>query len=508
MSSTSDPTARRVLASVGGSDRGRNGSLRQLADPRYLTPAGCRRRALMLLGVTVVAPGSAQLAVGRRRIGRVALRVWLVLWLVVAAAVLVAWVDRGLALRLAVGMRVLGWLPSLLTVLAVAWVGLFLDAWRLGRPPLLTMGGRRLVALTTAGLVAATVVPLGWAARQASAGNALLQQVFAGSQEASASHGRYNVLLLGGDAGEDRVGLRPDSITLASIDATTGRTVLLSFPRNLQNVPFPDGSPMHRALPRGLDCGDDCLLNSVYTWAQSHPQVYGRDERDPGARATAEAVSAISGLDVHYMVLVDLQGFRDLVDAVGGVRIDVRRPLPIGGRGQVLPAGTRTLDGYHALWYARSRSADSDYARMARQRCVMTAMVDQLDPGTVLTRFQRIAAASTGLVRTTIPVGELGTFAELASAAKSQPVTSVQFAPPLITPARPDYDRVRVMVRTAIEDSTRAGGARPTPARASASTPVTPGAAPGSAERSPSGSSPGGRSAVGADPPRAECAAA
>ncbi len=54
-------------------------------------------------------------------------------------------------------------------------------------------------------------------------------------------HGRYNVLLLGGDSGADRWGMRPDSLTVASIDEETGKTVLVSLPRNLQGFSFARG---------------------------------------------------------------------------------------------------------------------------------------------------------------------------------------------------------------------------------------------------------------------------
>src|SRR6185437_8487194 len=101
-------------------------------------------------------------------------------------------------------------------------------------------------------LVLVTTGPLLFAAKQASAGRALLSTVFGGNTHVAAVDGRYNLLLLGGDAGSDRFGLRPDSMTLVSVDASSGRTVMFSFPRNLQNAPFPASSPMHRVFPNGF----------------------------------------------------------------------------------------------------------------------------------------------------------------------------------------------------------------------------------------------------------------
>ena len=65
-------------------------------------------------------------------------------------------------------------------------------------------------------------------------------------------HGRYNVLLLGGDSGSDRWGLRPDSLTVASIDAETGKTMLFGLPRNMMNFPFAEGLGHGRAVPGRL----------------------------------------------------------------------------------------------------------------------------------------------------------------------------------------------------------------------------------------------------------------
>ena len=64
---------------------------------------------------------------------------------------------------------------------------------------------------------------------------------------------RVNILLLGGDGGVDRQGVRTDSMIVASIDTTTGDTVLFSLPRNLQNAPFPPGSALAKLYPNGFN---------------------------------------------------------------------------------------------------------------------------------------------------------------------------------------------------------------------------------------------------------------
>jgi LCP family protein required for cell wall assembly len=72
--------------------------------------------------------------------------------------------------------------------------------------------------------------------------------------------------------------------------------------------------------------------------------------------AVKQAVEGTLGLPVHYVVVIDLDGFSDLVDALGGVTIRIIEPIPIGSGGELLEPGLRRLDGYEALWYARSRT--------------------------------------------------------------------------------------------------------------------------------------------------------
>src|SRR6476659_4804651 len=89
------------------------------------------RRAMALMLMTLVLPGSAQLVAGNRRVGRIALRIWavLVLTLVVTLVAGVFW--HGLFFRLAFDTAALLWLRLLLTALAIGWAFLFIDAWRL-----------------------------------------------------------------------------------------------------------------------------------------------------------------------------------------------------------------------------------------------------------------------------------------------------------------------------------------------------------------------------------------
>ena len=211
----------------------------------------------------------------------------------------------------------------------------------------------------------------------------LVQAMFGSGEASDASHGRYNVLLLGGDSGADRWGLRPDSLTIASIDEENGKTVLISLPRNMTNFPFAPGSVMEEQFPDGFDCGEECMLNGVSTWAGDNTELFPKSKH-PGVDATIMAVEGITGLEINYWAMVNLRGFRELVDAVGGVTLNVRQPIPVGIGSDVnyVQPGVRKLTGFETQWYARARQGSDDYSRMARQKCVMTAMLHQISPQT------------------------------------------------------------------------------------------------------------------------------
>ena len=141
--------------------------------------------------------------------------------------------------------------------------------------------------------------------------------------------------------------------------------------------------------------------------------------------------------------MVNLQGFRNMVHAVGGLTLNVRDRIPIGGVGGpvtgYIEPGVQRLNGFQTLWFARSRESADDYSRMARQKCVMNAMLQQLSPRPWSRSSRTIAKASEQLVTTDLPASELGTFAR---ARDEGPQTSrsrtVSFVPPAINTGHPD----------------------------------------------------------------------
>ena len=219
---------------------------------------------------------------------------------------------------------------------------------------------------------------------------------------------RVNLVLLGSDAGRDRVGVRTDSMMVVSVDTRTGDTLLVGVPRNLENVPIPESNPLHQLYPNGYDCGDECLMNGIWTLAESRPDLFPGNP-NPGRSSTIDVLGAVTGLDLDRSVVIDLSGFRDLVDAMGGVDINVKERVCVechlteGGtfewtsdRHEWLEPGVQHLDGRQALWYARSRATSDDFSRMRRQRCVAGALLEQADPVRMLARYPRIAKAVLG----------------------------------------------------------------------------------------------------------------
>ena len=412
------------------------------------------RRALALMVMTLVLPGSAQLVAGRKEVGRIAMRIWFGLILTGVCLLLLAVISRSFVFWFASNPFWLGLVRFALMGLAIGWAFLLVDAWRIGEPLALRQR-QRLAMVGINGVLCFSVAgSLLFASHVVGVQKDFLAAMFSKGPASSSHDGRYNILLLGGDSGADRWGLRPDSLTVASIDENTGRTVLFGLPRNMLNFPFAKGSIMAQQFPHGYNCGITCELNSLVTWAADHKALF-KGVANPGVEATTEAVEGITGLKINYYAMVNLQGFQKMVDAVGGVTLNVRDRIPIGGIGApvtgYIKPGRRKLNGFQTLWFARSRVAADDYSRMARQKCVMSAMLQQLSPQTVVLKFEKIAKASEQLISTNVPISEVDHFIELALKARSQPVRTVSFVPPLVNTSHPDIAKIQAAVQAAIK---------------------------------------------------------
>ena len=428
------------------------------------------RRGYALLGLGLLLPGAAQVLHGRPRLGRRAIQLWMVLVLAAVLLLIVTVVFRDFM----VGVLATGWVVRALSVVMFAvggfWVLLTLDTWWLARPA--RMGTRKSVVYSVVALMLAVVLAGGTVlvGRAVWAAGGTLGEVFRGGGTTTSHAGRYNIVLLGSDAGDDREGVRPDSVTVVSVAQDTGRAVLFSLPRNLENVPFPESSPLRALYPEGYGCeSEECLLNAVYKLGLDNKGLYpGVD--DPGVQAMVEAAGGITGLEINYYVMINMQGFIDLIDALGGLTININQPVVLNSEDNVvLEAGpNRHLNGYETLWFARSRAEASDYVRMLRQKCVMAAMLKQMNPATVATKFENLAGATAKAAQTSVPPTEITVLAALAQKTRTLPIASVSFTPPMINPADPDYGLIRQTVADTIAssqamDAAAAQTATPTP---------------------------------------------
>jgi LCP family protein required for cell wall assembly len=437
------------------------------------------------------------LAAGQRLAGGLLLTSFVALLVGAGAALLV--VPRSQLLQYAVDPQILQYVIIGCVVLGVTWVLVVLSTYTVTRPRRLSGRQRVAAGIVVALLAVGVTAPFALGVRTAYTQHDLISHVF-GDNVAPlrpsagglpvASPGdqrllrkpRVNVLLLGGDAAENRDGVRTDSMILASVDTDTGNAVLISLPRNLQRVRFPPGTPMARRFPYGFTD----LLNAVYRYGEDHKDVVP-GARYPGAELIKQAFGHTVGLDIDYFILVNLDGFRDIVDALGGVRINVERRIPIGGYANengyvVVPPsryiepGPQVLDGYEALWYGRSRIGSDDYERMQRQRCLLGALAKQADPLRVLTRFQKLASATKRIVLTDIPQEVLPELVQLAMKGKEAKITSVTFVRSArFLPHDPDFDYVRARVAAALRPQTT------TSSGSTGSAPATAGRTAGSA---------------------------
>lgn len=448
-------------------------SLRTGGGTRVLRP---RRRTEGLpgtLGVTLLGallPGTGYLFAGRRALGAVVLGVW------VALLGVLLWNVRNLdsGLDLYFGPTKLKILAMVLGVGLLVWAFIVWTSYRLVRPRTRprthTVAGNAVVVLLCLGIA----IPLGMAARIAVAQADLVSTVFANNDSATTptdvsednpwgGRKRVNVLLLGGDGGQGRTGVRTDSVILLSMNVKTGRTIMFSLPRNMMNAQFPEDSPLHDVYPDGYTGeGDDAFyfLNAVYGQVpEQHPGILGKSDNE-GADVVKQAVSGSLGIAVDYYVLVNLDGFKQIVDALGGITVNINKPVAIQGDTDagippvdyLDPGPNQELDGFHALWFARGRWKSDDYERMERQRCTIDAIIEAADPMTLLRKYTKLAAASKDVLYTDIPLEIAPDFAKLALKVKDEKPRSVVFRSSAnFSSADPDFDWMRTVVKNAID---------------------------------------------------------
>lgn len=429
--------------------------------PRQSTATKGRRTlrtSLLLTLASAVLPGSGLLGAPKaplRILGAITAGLSLI------GVIALGWMALENQVGLATFATSTGGLASLtsgLYILAVVWVALIVLTHLATRPRGIASARKVIGAVVVAALAFCVATPSAVGARYAASLSSAVDSVLPSAKDVKATSrpslaaevsdpwdgiDRVNVLLLGGDGDAsrasriDKYGIRTDTIMVASIDTKTGDTTIIQIPRNVQFTPFPKGSAMAKAFPNGFrgDNEADFWVNGIWeAVTKRYTDVMG-DATYPGAEALKQGIQGITGLKMDYFVMLNIDGLRKLIDAMGGVTVNINEKLAIGGKhepptppdGYLSPGPNQKLDGFHAMWYARSRYNTDDYNRMARQSCLVNAVIHQANPQTLLTNFEPIAAASADLLTTDIPKEDLSAFIKLAFKVKDAHINRLVF---------------------------------------------------------------------------------
>jgi polyisoprenyl-teichoic acid--peptidoglycan teichoic acid transferase len=436
-------------------------------------------RSLGLTLVSALLPGLGLIIGGRKRLGAFVLTLTVGL---IALGVYVGLTRRDEVLAAAVVPSRLLVTSVVIGAIALCWILVIVGSHRLLRPATAAPGGRAVGALLVGMLCFAIAAPAAIAVQSVLAQRDLVENVFVAQGESKSAtrpktvnvkdpweeRPRLNLLLLGGDDAKDRVGVRTDTVIVASIDTKTGDTSLISMPRQLTFMPFPKDSPLHRYYPNGfgkeglsLEGRLEWMLTAMYqNIPEAHPGILGPSDNE-GADVVKQSVGEAVGLKIDYYLQVNLQGFSQLVQALGGITVNVNERVAMGGVSSsnrppdewIEPGPNQHLDGRHALWFARGRYGADDDQRQIRQRCAIKGLVDSADPRTLVTKYQAIAKAGKNLLRTDIPQELLPALIQLAMKVKSGTVSNVSLdvSKLKLKYLHPDYEGLRETVAAALE---------------------------------------------------------
>ncbi|WP_203567920.1 LCP family protein [Aestuariimicrobium ganziense] len=437
----------------------------------------------------------------------------------------------------AVKPTVLQGASTALIVLGLIWVTLIVGTHLVTRPVRRNRTQRAVGALAVGVLSFAVAAPLAVASHYSSQQAGLVKDIFASqddkksqtrptietkgkkAEDVWAAKPRLNILLVGLDntavRDYDEVDISTDTMMVASIDTATGNTVIIQIPRNMARMQFPKGTELNRLYPQGwydgVD-GDNAAYFANSVWAHvpaSHPDLFANTDYK-GADALKLGMEGTLGLKIDYFMALNIDGLVQLIDAMGGVRINVNQEIPITDRydrivGKIDPGPNRLLNGYYAMWYARARKYmdGGDFSRMSRQTCVIKGVIDQADPATMLTRYEAIARASKQMISTDMPQEVLPAMVELARRVKNGKQTRVLFVHDKdgFVTYNPDFAMMRARVKRAIETVGDAPGGAPATKAPTSSASSSPGTSAGPSSAPPSRSSAPGKSATpGATP--------
>jgi LCP family protein required for cell wall assembly len=245
---------------------------------------------------------------------------------------------------------------------------------------------------------------------------------------------RLNVLLIGTDQRPKEGTYNTDTLIVVSIDPLTRQVAMLSLPRDTVDVPVPPGPARQAFGPVYTK-----KINGWFTSVRNRADLFPGTSVTRGYNGLKAIMGNLYGLDIRYFIEVNFEGFKSVVDTLGGVTINVQIPVVDdrypGDSGSLeriyIPSGIQHMNGAQALQYARSRHTSSDFDRGQRQQRLLLSLREHSDPQVLIPRLPELVTALKKAVRTDIPVDQLAELLGLASKVDTKDIRSYVFAPPL-----------------------------------------------------------------------------
>jgi LCP family protein required for cell wall assembly len=279
--------------------------------------------------------------------------------------------------------------------------------------------------------------------------------------------GRLNILLIGTDKRPNEGTWNTDTLIVASIDPASHQVAMFSLPRDTVGVPLP---PIPARATFGATY--NLKINSLFLQARARPDLFPGG----GYEALKDTLGYLYGIPISYFVEVDFTGFKTVVDALGGVTVNVQVPVVDdyypGENGTIrvyIQTGVQHMTGSQALIYARSRHGSSDFDRASRQQRVLLSLRQQADFATLIQRLPDLVQSTSQAVKTDFPIAKLPQLIDLASKIDIANVRSFVFSPPYygvegypggIYELSPNVPRIRAAVASAFDFDPRAEAQR------------------------------------------------
>jgi LCP family protein required for cell wall assembly len=232
---------------------------------------------------------------------------------------------------------------------------------------------------------------------------------------------RVTILIVGADNTHNAVRALTDTLMVASFDPVAQDLVMISIPRDTARMPLYSGGEYG---PR---------INTLLQAAARDPERFP----DGPMPTLVNEVSYLVGVPIDYYAQVDIAGFRQVIDAVGGVDVVVERVVDDPGYqfsptevGFHLDPGPVHLDGKYATAFVRSRHGSSDYDRARRQQQVLLALRSKLNDPAILVNLPGIVDAVSQIVRTDAPLDRLPELVSIVQRTNDAATRRFVLAPP------------------------------------------------------------------------------